>query len=174
MSNNLYSKDLVSVDDISLQDLNLIFAKTKEMNKLVKVKGGDNRLKGKILASLFFEPSTRTFSSFLTAMQRLGGGVIPLQGMSNTSIAKGETLEDTVRVFSNYADVLVIRHPEPGAISSLAGSSFKPIINAGDGINEHPTQALIDMVTIMGNTSLKSVYSLKCNFLFLRYLRMLS
>ena len=86
MINNLFGKNLISVDDITSLDLELIFNKTKEMKKLVTTTGGDNRLNGKILAALFFEPSTRTFSSFITAIQRLGGGIIPLNGMQNTSI----------------------------------------------------------------------------------------
>lgn len=148
MKNNFFNKDIVTVDTLTLSDIDLLFARTKEIKKLVREKGGDDRLKGKILASLFFEPSTRTFSSFISAIQRLGGGIIPLNGMINTSIAKGETLPDTVRVFSHYADVLVIRHPEPGSVEMASNYAFKPVINAGDGINEHPTQALIDLVTI--------------------------
>ena len=81
-------------------------------------------------------------------MQRLGGGIIPLHGMGNTSVAKGETLEDTVRVFSNYADVMVMRHPESGSVDFASQYATIPVINAGDGINEHPTQALIDLFTI--------------------------
>src|SRR3989338_2948043 len=131
MTNMLFGKNLVSIDDISLQNLNLIFTRTEEMKKLVKEKGGDSRLKGKILAALFFEPSTRTFSSFISAMQRLGGGIIPLNGMTNTSVAKGETLEDTARVFSAYVDVLVIRHSQAGSLATAAKYCSKPIINAG-------------------------------------------
>ncbi|MFH1781990.1 MAG: aspartate carbamoyltransferase, partial [Patescibacteria group bacterium] len=88
------------------------------------------------------------FSSFISAMQRLGGGIIPLNGMSNTSVAKGETLEDTARVFSAYADVIVMRHPQAGACKIFAKYAGVPVINAGDGIGEHPTQALIDLYTI--------------------------
>lgn len=146
--NNYYHKHLVTVDILTREDIEILFDRTKEMEQLVKDNGGDDRLKGKILATLFFEPSTRTFSSFISAMQRLGGGIIPLHGMSNTSIAKGETLPDTVRVFSHYADVLVMRHPDPGTVELASKYAFKPIINAGDGVNEHPTQALIDLVTI--------------------------
>lgn len=148
MQNNFFGKSIVSVDSISQEDLFLLYSKTKEMKNLVKEKGGDNRLNGKVMAALFFEPSTRTFSSFITSMQRLGGGIIPLNGMQNTSIAKGETLLDTVKVFSHYADILVIRHSEPGSVSLAAKYAFKPVVNAGDGINEHPTQALIDIITI--------------------------
>jgi len=148
MTNSLFNRHLVSVDSLTLNDLDLIFAKSISMKKLVADKGGDERLKGKILAALFFEPSTRTFSSFITSMQRLGGGIIPLPTMNFTSIAKGETLPDTVRVYSKYADCIVMRHPEPFSVSTAAKSAQVPVINAGDGINEHPTQAIIDYVTI--------------------------
>lgn len=130
------------------KDVALVFKRADEMKRLVERKGGDDRLKSKILAALFFEPSTRTFSSFITAMQRLGGGIIPLNGMSNTSIAKGETLPDTARVFSQYADVLVIRHPQPGSVQLASENASIPVINGGDGVGEHPTQALIDSYTI--------------------------
>lgn len=149
MKNTLFGKDIASVDSLTKRDIELIFKKTKEMEKLVQSKGGDDRLKGKILAALFYEPSSRTFSSFISAMQRLGGGVIPLNGMSNTSVFKGETLEDTVRVFSSYADVLVIRHPQPKSLETAAKYATIPVINAGEGaVGEHPTQALIDIFTV--------------------------
>lgn len=148
MKNNLYGKDIVTVTSLQKEDVESVFAKTSQMKKLVDEQGGDDRLKGKIMAALFYEPSSRTFSSFITSMQRLGGGIIPLNGMSHTSVAKGETLEDTVRVFSSYADVLVVRHPEPGSASLAAKYASIPVVNAGDGIGEHPTQALIDLYTI--------------------------
>lgn len=149
MKNNFYNRDIVSVDDFCEEDLELLFEKTDEMKKLVENKGGDDRLKGKMMAALFYEPSSRTFSSFITAMQRLGGGIIPLSGMSNTSVAKGETLKDTVRVFSAYADILVIRHPDTGSLKLAAEYAPKPVINAGEGaLGEHPTQAFIDLYTI--------------------------
>lgn len=149
MKNNFYKKDVISVDDFSREDLDLLFERTDEIKKLVEDSGGDERLKGKMMAALFYEPSSRTFSSFITSMQRLGGGIIPLNGMSNTSVAKGETLQDTVRVFSAYADVLVIRHPDSGSLKLAAEFAPKPVINAGEGaLGEHPTQAFIDLYTI--------------------------
>lgn len=148
MKNSLFRKDLVTVESLTREEIKLLFDKTKEMEKLVKEKGGDDRLKGKIMAALFFEPSTRTFSSFITAMQRLDGGIIPLNGMQNTSVGKGESFAHTVQVFSRYADCLVIRHPEPGKPALAADLVNIPVINAGDGINEHPTQALFDTYTI--------------------------
>lgn len=149
MRNTLYGKDIITVELLKKEEIEFIFEKTKEMEGLVKEKGGDDRLKGKIMAAIFFEPSTRTFSSFITAMQRLGGGIIPLNGMQNTSVEKGESFEHTVQVFSRYADCLVIRHKEPGKPKVAADYSSVPVINAGDGINEHPTQGLFDTYTIM-------------------------
>lgn len=148
MKNTLFQKDIITVESLGKEEIEIVFERAKEMERLVEEKGGDERIKGKIMAALFYEPSSRTFSSFITAMQRLGGGIIPLNGMSNTSVAKGETLEDTVRVFSSYADLLVIRHPEPGSVAQAAKFAPIPVINAGDGIGEHPTQALIDLYTI--------------------------
>lgn len=146
--NTLYHKDLVTVESLSHAQVELVFARAEEFKKLVEQKGGDDRLKNRIMAALFYEPSSRTFSSFITSMQRLGGGIIPLQTMTNTSVAKGETLEDTIRVFSNYADVLVVRHHTPGSVELAAKYASIPVINAGDGVNEHPSQALIDLFTI--------------------------
>lgn len=149
MKNSLFGKDLVTVKDLNKMGIETIFGRTNEMEKLITTKGGDDRLKNKIMAALFFEPSTRTFSSFITAMQRLGGGMIPLNGMSNTSVEKGESFGHTIKVFSRYADCLIVRHPEPGKPSQAAKISDIPVINAGDGINEHPTQALFDTYTIL-------------------------
>lgn len=156
--NNYFKKNLVSVEDIKREDVDVLFNRADEMKRLVEEKGGDERLKNKILAALFYEPSSRTFSSFITAMQRLGGGFIPFNGMANTSVAKGETLEDTAKVFSTYADIIVFRHPEKGSSSQIARTSSVPVINAGDGIGEHPTQALLDTYTISKHfTSLNSL-----------------
>lgn len=106
-------------------------------------------LRGRILATLFYEPSTRTRFSFEAAMQKLGGGVLTAENArSNSSATKGETISDTIRVVSGYADVIAIRHYEQGAVEAAARLSPVPIINAGDGIGEHPTQALADIYTI--------------------------
>jgi aspartate carbamoyltransferase len=105
-------------------------------------------LKGKILANVFYEPSTRTSSSFTAAMERLGGSVIPINEVRYSSVSKGESLPDTVRTLERYADVIVLRHPDVGASALAAEYASKPIINAGDGIGEHPTQALLDLFTI--------------------------
>nr|CAD7200386.1 unnamed protein product [Timema douglasi] len=102
---------------------------------------------GKVMSSIFYEVSTRTSCSFSAAMQRLGGKVIHMDATSS-SVKKGETLEDTVAVMASYADVVVLRHPEPGAVARAANHCRKPLINAGDGVGEHPTQALLDVFTI--------------------------
>jgi carbamoyl-phosphate synthase/aspartate carbamoyltransferase/dihydroorotase len=105
-------------------------------------------LRGMVMGSIFYEPSTRTSCSFAAAMQRLGGTVISVNETSTSSVAKGETLEDFVRTMEGYCDVLVLRHPEKGAVQKAAHAMRKPIINAGDGVGEHPTQALLDIFTI--------------------------
>jgi aspartate carbamoyltransferase catalytic subunit len=111
--------------------------------------GGSNLLNGKIMAALFFEPSTRTRFSFESAMMRLGGKVISTENAAQFSSAiKGETLEDSIRVISSYADVIVLRHNEIGAATRAARVSGVPVINAGDGAGEHPTQSLLDLYTI--------------------------
>ena len=104
--------------------------------------------RGRILANLFYEPSTRTSSSFHAAMIRLGGSVIPINSVEYSSVAKGETLEDTIRTLECYADVIVLRHSEVGAAERAAAVASVPIINGGDGVGEHPTQALLDLFTI--------------------------
>ena len=109
----------------------------------------NDSLHGKILASLFYEPSTRTRLSFESAMLRLGGGVLTMEnGGESSSQAKGETLEDSIRVINNYADVIVMRHPEAGASERAAAVSDIPVINAGDGAGQNPTQALLDLYTV--------------------------
>ena len=106
-------------------------------------------LDGKLLATVFYEPSTRTRLSFEAAMQRLGGGVISVaEAKTASSVAKGETLPDTIRTIANYADAIVLRHPEIGAAQVAADAAAVPILNAGDGAGEHPTQALLDLYTI--------------------------
>ena len=144
-----YGKDILSVRQFSRGDLEYIFAVAHEMREMVKRVGSFDLLKGKILASLFYEPSTRTSSSFTSAMERLGGSVIPISEVRYSSVSKGESLPDTVRTLECYADVIVLRHPEVGASALAAEYAKKPIINAGDGPGEHPTQALLDLFTIV-------------------------
>ena len=144
-----YGKDILSVKQFSRQDLDYIFGVAHEMQEMVSRVGTFDLLKGKILANLFYEPSTRTSSSFTSAMERLGGSVIPINEVRYSSVSKGESLPDTVRTLECYADVIVLRHPEVGASALAAKYARKPIINAGDGVGEHPTQALLDLFTIV-------------------------
>lgn len=143
-----YGKDILSVAQFSRGDLEYIFGVAEAMRTMVAHIGAFDLLKGKILANLFYEPSTRTSSSFLAAMERLGGSVIPINEVRYSSVSKGESLPDTVRTLECYADVIVLRHPETGSAAIAAAAARKPIINAGDGIGEHPTQALLDLFTI--------------------------
>ncbi len=144
-----YGKDILSVNQFSREDLNYIYEVAHEMREMVTRVGTFDLLKGKILANLFYEPSTRTSSSFTAAMERLGGSVIPINEVRYSSVSKGESLPDTVRSLECYADVIVLRHPEVGASALAAKYARKPIINAGDGVGEHPTQALLDLFTII-------------------------
>src|SRR5512137_220720 len=143
-----YGKDILSVKQFSRDDLEYVFGVAHEMRGMVERVGTFDLLKGKILANLFYEPSTRTSSSFTAAMERLGGSVIPINEVKYSSVSKGESLPDTVRTLECYADVIVIRHPEVGSAAMAAKAAHKPVINAGDGIGEHPTQALLDAFTI--------------------------
>jgi len=143
-----YGKDILSVRQFNREDLEFVFAVAHEMRIMVERVGTFDLLKGKILANLFYEPSTRTSSSFTSAMERLGGSVIPINEVKYSSVSKGESLPDTVRTLECYADVIVLRHPEVGSAAIAAKAARKPVINAGDGIGEHPTQALLDAFTI--------------------------
>ena len=144
-----YGQDILTVRQFSRPDLTYIFEVAHEMREMVARVGTFDLLKGKILANLFYEPSTRTSSSFTAAMERLGGSVIPINEVKFSSVSKGESLPDTVRTLECYADVIVLRHPEVGASATAAQYARKPIINAGDGVGEHPTQALLDLFTIV-------------------------
>jgi aspartate carbamoyltransferase len=119
-----------------------------DFEKELKGKSTFPLLKGKLVATLFFEPSTRTRLSFEAAMQRLGGGVISMGAVESSSVAKGETLSDTVRTVAQYADVIVVRHPRIGSAKEAADAVDIPVVNAGDGAGQHPTQALLDLYTI--------------------------
>ncbi len=138
---------LISMRDITKRDIIKILEESERMERLLKRKKSLSILKGKILATVFYEPSTRTRLSFETAMKRLGGDVITMVG-KGSSAEKGESLIDTIRVISGYADAIVIRHPNEGAARLAAEYSSVPIINAGDGSNQHPTQTLLDLYTI--------------------------
>ncbi|MBI5822864.1 MAG: aspartate carbamoyltransferase [Chloroflexi bacterium] len=144
-----YGKDIISVKQFSRSDLEYVFGVAHEMRGMVERVGTFDLLKGKILANLFYEPSTRTSSSFTASMERLGGSVIPINEVKYSSVSKGESLPDTIRTLECYADVIVLRHPETGSAAIAAKAARKPVINAGDGTGEHPTQALLDTFTIM-------------------------
>jgi aspartate carbamoyltransferase catalytic subunit len=143
-------KHLISAQQLDKQLLNKIFTIAD------RIKAGNYKndlAKDKIMATLFYEPSTRTRLSFESAMLRLGGQVLSTENASEfSSVAKGETLEDTIRVVHSYCDLIVLRHPTPGASQIAADFSNVPIINAGDGEGEHPTQALLDAYTIFRKT----------------------
>ena len=145
----LYGRDILSVKQFNRGDLEYIFGVAHEMSEMVRRVGTFDLLKGKILANLFYEPSTRTSASFTAAMERLGGSVIPINEVRYSSVSKGESLPDTVRTLEAYADVIVLRHPEVGSAALAAQYASKPIINAGDGVGEHPTQALLDLFTVL-------------------------
>ena len=152
-----YGKDIISVKQFGRDDLEYVFGVAHEMRGMVERVGTFDLLKGKILANLFYEPSTRTSSSFTAAMERLGGSVIPINEVKYSSVSKGESLPDTIRTLECYADVIVLRHPETGSAAIAAKAARKPVINAGDGVGEHPTQALLDTFTIFEELSGGSV-----------------
>lgn len=143
-----YGWDILSVKQFNRNDIQYIFEVAHEMSGMVRRVGTFDLLKGKILTNLFYEPSTRTSSSFTSAMERLGGSVIPINEVRYSSVSKGESLPDTIRTLECYADVIVLRHPEMGSAALAAQYARKPLINAGDGAGEHPTQALLDLFTI--------------------------
>ena len=149
MTNGFYGQDIISVSQFDRDKLDYAFNVAHEMRVLVERFGSADLLQGKILANLFYEPSTRTSSSFMAAMLRLGGQVIPINNVQYSSVTKGESLPDTIRTLESYADVIVLRHPEVGSAATAARYAAKPVINAGDGVGEHPTQALLDLFTIL-------------------------
>lgn len=141
-------RHLIHADDLERPLIEALLKHSSAM-EAVAAEPGARPLEGRILATLFFEPSTRTRLSFEAAMLRLGGAVISTADAGTTSsAAKGETLEDAIRVISGYADLLVLRHPQAGAAARAAAVATVPVINAGDGIGQHPTQALLDLYTI--------------------------
>lgn len=141
-------KDLISIKDLSKAEIENILEKSEEMALILKEEKNLDIMKGRILATLFFEPSTRTKLSFTSAMQRLGGNVIGFEAVESLSVAKGENLTDTIRTIEKYSDITVIRHPREGAARYAAEISSKPVINAGDGTNQHPSQTLLDLYSI--------------------------
>jgi aspartate carbamoyltransferase len=149
MTNVLCGKDILHVKDIKLEHISLILETASRFEQVLASGGRLNNMDGKVLAVLFYEPSTHTRLSFETAMIRLGGHVVStLQGILTSSAVKGETLFDTGKMVSGYADIAVIRHMQPGSARELADGASIPVINGGDGSRQHPTQALVDIFTI--------------------------
>jgi len=137
-------KSLVSINDLSKSEVLSIL----DMAALFEVNPNKKLAEDKVIATIFFEPSTRTRLSFETAINRLGARVIGFSEVSNTSVSKGETLKDTITMISNYADMIVMRHPLEGSVRYASEVSKVPVINAGDGSNQHPTQTLLDLYSI--------------------------
>ena len=144
----LKGKDILNTAQFSLQELNLIMNTAANFERRVKNEEVIRNMEGKVVASLFFEPSTRTRLSFETAINRLGARVVTIASAASSSVAKGETLADTIRTIDGYVDVIVMRHPMKGAAQLAADNASHPVINAGDGTGQHPTQALLDLYTI--------------------------
>ena len=145
---NFAGHHILGIDQFERSDVDRIFAVADQMRPYAQRQRMTTVLEGAILGSMFFEPSTRTRISFGSAFNLLGGHVRETTGFESTAIAKGESLYDTARVLSGYSDVIVMRHPEAGSVSEFASASRVPVINGGDGANEHPSQALLDLYTI--------------------------
>jgi aspartate carbamoyltransferase catalytic subunit len=139
---------ILSVNQFDREAIEYVFNVAHQMLPYAKRQKRTDVLEGAILGNLFFEPSTRTRVSFGTAFNLLGGEVRETTGLSNSALAKGESLYDTARVLSGYSDIIAMRHPDAGSVSEFAEGSRVPVINGGDGANEHPTQALLDLYTI--------------------------
>jgi aspartate carbamoyltransferase catalytic subunit len=149
MSNSLAGRDLLSIEDLSKAEIEMILAQAARLEEQCQEQPKLNLLSGRILATMFYEPSTRTRLSFESAMHRLGGDVISTASAAKTSsAAKGEMLSDAARMLSGYAHLIAQRHPQVGSAKETAAGATVPVINAGDGSNEHPTQALLDLYTI--------------------------
>ncbi|AXE29748.1 aspartate carbamoyltransferase [Chromobacterium phragmitis] len=144
MANPLYRKHIISIPDFSREELELVVDTAARLKQSPR---GD-LLKDKLVASCFFEPSTRTRLSFETAVQRLGGNIIGFADGGNTSAKKGETLADSIKIIGSYTDAVVMRHPKEGAARLASEFSAVPVINGGDGSNQHPTQTLLDLFSI--------------------------
>jgi len=138
------SRSLVSIDDLTTEEILKILTLAAEFEK----NPVQDILRGKVVATLFFEPSTRTRLSFESAVNKLGGKVIGFTDSSNSSVAKGESLNDTIRTVNNYVDLIVMRHPIEGSARYASEIATVPVINAGDGANQHPTQTLLDLYSI--------------------------
>src|ERR671935_2265776 len=148
MPNPFYDRDIVSIRDFAKDDLEYVFDATDNISRLKHSQRGELG-KGRTLGYIFYEPSTRTRMSFEAAMASLGGASIGIADLKSSSVEKGESLADTIRVIDLYSDVIVLRHPLDGSSRFAAELSQNPIINAGSGSEEHPTQAMLDLYTIL-------------------------
>jgi aspartate carbamoyltransferase catalytic subunit len=146
---NFTGKHILSLEQFCAEDIHTVFAVTHEMKRLAVNNLPSSLLAGYLVSLLFFEPSSRTFGSFCAAAKRLGGQTLDIQNPEIvTSVYKGETFEDTIRVFAAYSSAIVLRHKQAGSAKSAADVADVPVINAGDGNNEHPTQTLLDLYTL--------------------------
>ena len=150
INGNFKGKDIISLDQFTPKDIKKVFSLVPKMRNIALKALPSKVIAGKIVVLLFYEPSSRTFGSFSTAIKQLGGQTVEiLNPQQFSSVAKGETFEDTIRVFEAYSDAIVIRHPLVGsALAAARIAKFVPIVNSGDGIGEHPTQTLLDMYTL--------------------------
>lgn len=139
-------RDILSIRDFERSDIEHILDVARLMEPLTI--GGSKMLEGRVLAALFFEPSTRTRMSFESAMHKLGGSCISISEARTSAVEKGESLADTVRTIENYCDIIALRHPQDGSARLAADVASIPVINSGSGAEEHPTQALLDLYTI--------------------------
>jgi aspartate carbamoyltransferase len=144
----LKGKDILDGAQFTRDEIETIMDLADEYRGQLRQQRGLDVLKGAVLAAIFFEPSTRTRLSFETAMHRLGGAVVGFSSAESTSVAKGETLADTIRMVDQYADVIAMRHPRIGSAAEAAEVAVAPVLNGGDGAGQHPTQALLDLYTI--------------------------
>ncbi|WOF16415.1 aspartate carbamoyltransferase [Methanoplanus sp. FWC-SCC4] len=147
-------RHIISIKDFGRDEIDALLEKAAKIQKLGSYK---RTLEGKLVALLFFEPSTRTRMSFTSALARLGGDPITVDSVEGSSISKGETLADTVRVVSSYVDAIVLRHPKEGAALLASEFASVPVINAGDGAGQHPSQTLLDLFTIKENMPLDGI-----------------
>lgn len=144
----LHNQDILRADQFNKEEVGLIMDTARAFEQDLQAGKILDTMNGQILASLFLEPSTRTRLSFETAMLRLGGGVVTVADPKTSSAAKGESLHDTIKTVEGYADLIVLRHPQIGAAEQAAAATDKPVLNAGDGAGQHPTQSLLDLYTI--------------------------
>ncbi len=147
----LSTQNIVSFEELTKEDVRKIFSEAEDFEPIAKGEEISDLLAGKILGMLFFEPSTRTRLSFKSAIQRLEGSTLGFSRPEVSSVAKGETLADTIRTVENYCDAIVLRHPQMGSAKLAAEVAEVPIINAGDGAGHHPTQTLLDLYSIKKN-----------------------